>query len=288
MPASVFIVFMALWLLPVELERFGVSPKMFRLLFLIFLSIALLRLNELSHRFYAQKSFPVGEGGDRMLGPESVEDEDLRQALLWLRQNTTPTNSLAVMPEGAMLNYLARRANPTPYVDFSLPYLQHYGEDKILSAYALHSPDYIALMHCESGEYGVGYFGLERGYGRDIMQWVRTNYSPVWLIGHEPLQTNIFGIRILKKNPPAPPHEVPPVSRAEGPCNAIIWRCWQAGHAQGWANALIGEADGGKTLFLNDVVIPVLGGVVADTYDYTAGRTSFNGDWTDAVVRRGD
>jgi hypothetical protein len=143
-------------------------------------------------------------------------------------------------------------------------------------------------MHCESGEYGVRYFGLERGYGRDIMQWVRTNYSPVWLIGHEPLQTNIFGIRILKKNPPASLHEVLPVSRAGGPCNAIIRRCSQAGHAPGQANALIGEAGGGKTLFLNNVVIPVLGGVVADSYDYMTGRTTFNGDWTNVVVRRSD
>ena len=59
-------------------------------------------------------------------------------------------------------------------------------------------------------------------------------------------------------------------------------------HVQGQANALIGIANCGKTLFINNVVIPVLGGTVADVYDYMTGRTAFNGDWASAVVLRVD
>jgi hypothetical protein len=31
------------------------------------------------------------------------------------------------------------------------------------------------------------------------MQWIDKNYQPVYLIGHEPLQNGLFGIKILKR-----------------------------------------------------------------------------------------
>jgi len=49
--------------------------------------------------------------------------------------------------------------------------------------------------------YGVPYFGQQKGYGFDVMQWVRRNYEPVELIGAEPLQSGAFGIKILKRLP---------------------------------------------------------------------------------------
>jgi hypothetical protein len=82
------------------------------------------------------------------------------------------------------------------------------------------------LVQRDSSEYGVPYFGLQKSYGFDVMQWVRRNYSPcgvvdfayptavrivtpqggpVELIGSEPLQNGVFGIKILKHLPPEMP-----------------------------------------------------------------------------------
>ena len=47
--------------------------------------------------------------------------------------------------------------------------------------------------------HGVGYFGLYPGFGTDLMRWIDKNYQPVQLIGNEPLQNGLFGIKILKR-----------------------------------------------------------------------------------------
>ena len=55
-------------------------------------------------------------------------------------------------------------------------------------------------------------------------------------------------------------------------------------HVQGQANFLAGVANCGKTLFINMIVIPLLGGTYANAYEYLSGRTNFNGDWAGASV----
>ena len=125
-------------------------------------------------------------------------------AATWIETHTAPTNTLAVLPEGVMLNYLTRRDNPTPYVVFAFE-VRAFGEQTMLSAYEKNPPDYVVLIQRDSSEYGVRYFGQQKGYGLDVMEWVRQNYEPVELIGAEPLQTGAFGIKILKHlSPPAP------------------------------------------------------------------------------------
>jgi hypothetical protein len=103
-----------------------------------------------------------------------------------------------------MLNYLTRRDNPTPYVVFAFE-VWAFGEQNMQAAYEKNPPDYIVLIQRDSSEYGVPYFGMQKGYGFDAMQWVRRNYESVYLIGSEPLQSGAFGIKILKHLPPEMP-----------------------------------------------------------------------------------
>jgi hypothetical protein len=206
MPAAVLIVFLLLWTLPAELERYGLNRKMFRLLNTIFILAGLLRLATVSQYLLGQKSLPVGTGGDRLIteGPQLKPDGfGVKLALAWLKENTAPANTLAVLPEGVMVNYLSRHANPTPYTVFCLPEVRAYGESNMLYALKEAGPDYVLLIHRDASEYGVNFFGLEPGYGHDIMNWVHDNYSSLWIYGHEPLKTNAFGIQMLVRHVPA-------------------------------------------------------------------------------------
>ena len=60
-------------------------------------------------------------------------------------------------------------------------------------------PDYVMLIHRDAAEYGANYFGQRPEFGLELMQWIRKNYEPVYLVGHEPLQDSHFGISILKR-----------------------------------------------------------------------------------------
>ena len=188
----------------------GLKP--FRAAILIFFLAGLARLLIHSGLFYKDKDFVLGSGGDRIVtyDPKIVNPKSaptgaaMASAAAWIESHTAPTSTLAVLPEGVMLNYLTRRDNPTPYVVFAFE-VWAFGEQTMLAAYKKNPPDYIVLIQRDSSEYGVPYFGLQKGYGFDVMQWVRQNYEPVYLIGSEPLQSGAFGIRILKHLPPQMP-----------------------------------------------------------------------------------
>ena len=236
MPAFLSAIYLLLHLLPRFLEKVasdewqvtgketapapGLSPvnchlTSFRAAMLIFLLAGLTRLTIQSALFYKDKDFTLGSGGDRIVtynpkieNPKSAPTgAAMAAAAAWIEAHTAPTNTLAVLPEGVMLNYLTRRDNPTPYVVFAFE-VWAFGEQNMLAAYEKNPPDYIVLIQRDSSEYGVPYFGQQKGYGFDVMQWVRRNYQSVELIGAEPLQSSAFGIKIVKRLPAAP---TPPV-----------------------------------------------------------------------------
>jgi hypothetical protein len=162
------------------------------------------KLLALSNLYYGLKTFPVGAGGDRFLVyPEAVNPagKGIATAVEWLRANTTERDTLAVLPEGPMVNYLARRANSAPFVVVCPHELRVAGEPAVAAAYAAHPPDLVLLMQRRTAEFGVGYFGAADGYGGDLMGWVKRNYTAEWSFGHEPLVTDQFGMELLRPNP---------------------------------------------------------------------------------------
>jgi hypothetical protein len=220
MPALLSAIYLLLYLLPrffqprmdtdehgckLDPAAFNIQLSPFRIAILIFLLPGLARLTIQSALFYKDKDFSLGSGGDRIVTydpnltnlPIAPVGAAMASAAAWINANTSSTNTLAVLPEGVMLNYLTRRDNPTPYVVFAFE-VWAFGERTMLAAYEKNPPDYIVLVQRDSSEYGVKYFGQQKGYGFDMMQWVRRNYQPVELIGAEPLQSGTFGIRILK------------------------------------------------------------------------------------------
>jgi hypothetical protein len=181
--------------------------KSFRVAILIFLLAGLARLTIQSALFYKDKDFTLGSGGDRIITYDPKVDPTgaaMASAATWIETHTAPTNTLAVLPEGVMLNYLTRRDNPTPYVVFAFE-VWAYGEQHMLDAYQKNPPDYIVLVHRDTSEYGYPYFGAAKGFGLDVVQWINRNYRPVYLIGDEPLHAGGFGLKILEHVPAATP-----------------------------------------------------------------------------------
>ena len=76
------------------------------------------------------------------------------------------------------------------------PELAFYGEPRMLAALDAAPPDYVALVHKDTGEYGARFFG--RDYGRDLYRWVRRNYREVATFGATPFHGARFGIALLR------------------------------------------------------------------------------------------
>lgn len=138
----------------------------------------------------------VGFDADRLQAIPEL-GEPLQQSLEWLRTNMDAEHTLLVMPEGVMLNYQLRRVNPTPYINFMPPELLLFGESAMLASLKSSAPDFIAIVHKDTSEYGFPYFGTH--YGEQLYDWVRKNYQREAVFGALPLTSSNFGVAIYKR-----------------------------------------------------------------------------------------
>ena len=99
-------------------------------------------------------------------------------ALSWIEKNVPPDATLAVLPEGAMINYLSRRVNPTPHLVWVPPLMAVFGQTNMTAAFEKNSPDYVLIIARSASEFGVGFFGYDPRYGMELMQWIDRSLRP--------------------------------------------------------------------------------------------------------------
>jgi hypothetical protein len=144
---------------------------------------------------FSERPHSVGHGPDQMRS--DARTRYVERALAELAA-TDPGASVAVLPEGIMLNYLARRVNPTRFINFMPPEMLLYGESNIVAAFESNPPDYVVLMHKNTRLYGYEFFG--RDYGRALYGWVLSNYNSMRRIGPKPFEDGAgFGIAIYQR-----------------------------------------------------------------------------------------
>ncbi|MCL2639786.1 MAG: hypothetical protein FWD53_02980, partial [Phycisphaerales bacterium] len=108
-----------------------------------------------------------------------------------------PDGTLTVFPEGAILNFLARRPSSTPFVSFLPPDVDMFTEPRLLESLQHNPPDYIAILQRSTAEYGPAAFGTH--YAKDILDWLKANYSQVHLAGSIPYTSKEFGIVLARR-----------------------------------------------------------------------------------------
>lgn len=211
MPAFAGAVYLFVWLLPMLLEqRYQVRFHLFRATACLVLMTGFVRLFLHSESYYLQKNVPVGRGGDKIMAYGPTVDPfhgRVEVALSWVQKNVPPEATLAVLPEGAMINYLSRHVNPTPCLVWVPPVMAVFGQTNMAAAFEENSPDYVLIIARNTSEFGVGYFGYYRGYGTELMQWIDDHYDRVYPAdptGKSPSGSkSFFGLQIMKRRPPA-------------------------------------------------------------------------------------
>ena len=199
MPASLVMAALLLHYIPLWISRRGnkTVAMSFTGLFIFF---TLLFYFSLTKHFYDLKNYPVAEGRDRFLTFDSESGNHgpiVNEALRFIDGSTAENDTFIVMPDGVMLNYLARRKNPTRYFEFTPNFVEAVGEENILKEISSKPPSFIILAEKDTSEHGARYFG--RDYAHNIYSWIVNNYDKEILLGAEPLTGNGFGIIIAKK-----------------------------------------------------------------------------------------
>jgi hypothetical protein len=208
MPAFVSGLYLLLWALPRQLDLCGVRPALFRGMLWLILLPGLARLTQSSLALYEYKNTPVGSGADTIVTFDTSFrpiEADMAAALRWVETNVPPGATLAVLPQGAVLNYLSRHANPSGYLDWNPIQLAAFGQEKMTAALIAHSPDYLIELFINYGEFGESYFGQRKSLGLEAQQWIDAHYQPACpLIGHDWVKDGQFGLKILRKNRDGP------------------------------------------------------------------------------------
>jgi hypothetical protein len=155
-----------------------------------------------SRQLLQWKTQAVGEGGDRFFAyPPQMDPtgELVGQSARWLRQAAGgQRQTLLVLPEGEMINYLARLPSPVaPFFFFSAA-TSGGREAGIVRDLEKNPPDWIVIVSRDLREYGVLCYGESPEQGGQILNWVSDRYEIAKEFGGDPLDFRQRGLMILK------------------------------------------------------------------------------------------
>jgi hypothetical protein len=170
-------------------------------------------LSAISYQNLCLKTVPVGTGIDRFyssrLDPTGVLVDSVSSAL----RAGPPTSTLLVLPEGVMINYLARLPSPiAPYAYYAAA-TAGGREDQIVADLQSHPPDFVVIISRPLLEYGITRYGSETDEGRQILTWVRRHYLPAFSRGGNPLDFTTRGVMVLTPRPGEFPMDAPKRNR---------------------------------------------------------------------------
>ncbi len=197
LPATAVLAAFVAGVLPRRLEERGRGGPFLRAAGLGLVTALVLTHLARSHTLYhgdPGKPVPVGEGADRFRA--GARGDAMARAARDLEQRLTPDETLLVLPEGVMLNYLTRRRTPTPFLNFMPPELIFWGEEAVVEALRASPPDAVVIVHKDTREYGKSWFGSP-GYGATILSWIRARYGVAATYGATPLVGQEFGVQVL-------------------------------------------------------------------------------------------
>jgi len=196
LPATLLLVTALVSWIPRAIEKSGGSGALFRGAALGVVGLAVFAHLQIVAPYVADKTSRLG-GVDDAIRVHPGVARVLGAALEEVQARTRPGDPLAVMPEGVMLNFMARRPLPTPHFSFNPFEVLVYGEDTMVEAFASSPPAAVLLVHHDTSEHGARFLG--RNYGISLLGWIRENYRTVRQIGGPPLQPGTrFGVQVLE------------------------------------------------------------------------------------------
>lgn len=200
LPATLLCVMVFVYHIPKFWDSFYRETYFMRCCMVSLVVIIMFTLIYYSKWIYDKKLLPVRTGKETILtyNPDFTPQGVYYQtALDTIQAIMNKDETFVVLPEGVMLNYLARRRNPSPYLSFIPFVIEQHGENTMLEGLIKGDPDYIVLLDRDVREFGYEKFGKDSG--AKIMKWVNDNYSTVSRIGNSQITEGSPWIIIKKR-----------------------------------------------------------------------------------------
>jgi len=172
-PATMLMVLVLLDWIPASIARRGGSGSGFRVMGLALLAgfvVVHLRISEIS---LSRNTVTVGDGANSFLSDGRANQ--LNALLTFLDRKVPPGKTLAAVPEGAMINFLAKRANPNPCINLMPPEIASLGEARVLQQLQRTPPEILVLDLDRISSSGLLF--RNEPYAPQIAAWIVANYE---------------------------------------------------------------------------------------------------------------
>lgn len=208
LPAMMLAIGLFTGLFPAFLKGRGYGGDFARTFFLAMAVIGGITYFNRSNKIFLQRSFPIGPSADALtVSPPDMDGrgEAMSIAAQVLADRLKAGDTVAVVPEGVLLNYWLRTPTPGPYLAYTPYDLTTFGgETATLARLRQTPPTFIVLVHRTTSEWGVPNFGASPIYGQGFMNWIREDYRETYCVGAEPFTGNRFGIAIYEHKTHSP------------------------------------------------------------------------------------
>jgi len=180
MPAVMLFIVLFQGFVPRYFER--VHPRAYFVQTLASALVALIFITGLrpTAKVYRSRDFHIRSGSETMIydGNSGPEIREIDAFLKNIDKIMGKDANFVAFPQGVMLNFLAKRTDPLPYIIFHTAELVRFGEQEMLRSFIEHKPDYVVLTN--EGIFPYYNPTLRTKSAHIIKAWILANYRPVW------------------------------------------------------------------------------------------------------------
>jgi hypothetical protein len=170
---------------------------------LLLLACGLVTLCRRSNEAFSDKTYAIGSGADLFysFSPDIDPRGPVIRAMQDRLSRSSPGETLLVLPEGEMINYLVRMPSPLAPDIFYGATLSHGREEALVTQLRAHPPDWVLMISRDLREYGIKRYGELPGQGLDLVSWAWGNYRREFSVGGDPLDVRQAGGILLSRLP---------------------------------------------------------------------------------------
>ncbi len=167
---------------------------------LMFIDVAI-TAGLLSYKFRDRNTYSLNTDRGTIIAIPDL-GQSIDEAIVFIKRETAPGESVAVMPEGTSINFFTDRANPLREEITTPGYLDHEGEERAIRQLIQSDTRFVLVANRATSEFGREAFG--RDYCQTLMHWIEQNFEACAIFGrdHNPNQQigdKTFFIRAYKK-----------------------------------------------------------------------------------------
>jgi hypothetical protein len=181
------------------LGRFGKTLMIAGVLLLLAPGVVMLSIR--SHDTLSAKTYAVGEARDRFYSsPPGMDPKgETIRTLADRLARSSPGQTLLVLPEGVIINYLVRMPSPLAPTYFFTDTLDDGREAVLVEELSARPPDWVVIVKRDLREYGIRRYGEAPGEGQLLLGWVAENYQREMSVGDDLFGTGQADGVLLKR-----------------------------------------------------------------------------------------